>query len=88
MTFAAVIDGTVPPAEFEIKFKYVNNGQQVENPNIPKIARSVLMRVDIDYVPPGGEFSAFRDGAPTSALLRLAFQEMRVISQQDVDNGY
>ena len=78
----------VPPAEFEIKFRYLNNGQQSENPYIPKIARSVLQRVDVEYVPPGGEFSAFRDGAPTSALLRLAFQEMRVISQQDVDNGY
>jgi len=78
----------VPPAEFEIKFRYLNNGQQSENPNIPKIARSVLQRVDLAYVPPGGEFSAFRDGAPTSALLTLHFQEMRVISQQDVDNGY
>ena len=79
----------VPPAEFEIKFRYITGqGQQSENPNIPKIARSVLQRVDIDYVPPGGEFSAFRDGAPTSALLTLYFQEMRVISQQDVDNGY
>ena len=78
----------VPPAEFEIKFRYLNNGQQSENPNIPKIARSVLQRVDLAYVPPGGEFSAFRDGAPTSALLTLHFQEMRVISQQDVENGY
>ena len=78
----------VPPAEFEIKFRYLNNGQQSENPYIPKIARSVLQRVDLAYVPPGGEFSAFRDGAPTSALLTLHFQEMRVISQQDVDNGY
>ena len=78
----------VPPAEFEIKFRYINNGQQAENPYIPKIARCVLRRVAVDYVPPGGEFSAFRDGAPTAALLKLAFQEMRVISQQDVDNGY
>lgn len=78
----------VPPAEFEIKFKFVRDGQPVENTNIPKIARCVLQRVDIEYVPPGGEFSAFRDGAPTSTLLRLAFQEMRVISQEDVDNGY
>ena len=78
----------VPPAEFEVKFRYINNSQQSENPNIPKMARSVLQRVDVDYVPPGGEFSAFRDGAPTSALLTLYFQEMRVISQQDVDNGY
>ena len=38
----------VPPAEFEIKFRYITaDGQQSENPNIPKIARSVLQRVDI-----------------------------------------
>jgi hypothetical protein len=77
----------VPPAEFEIKFRFISNGQQLENPNLPKIARCVLTNVDVNYTQQG-EYSTFQDGAPTSAQLTLAFEEMRVISQQDVDQGY
>ena len=77
----------IPPAEFEIKFRYIENGQQKENPYVPKIARSVLRRVDVNYTQQG-EFSTFRDGAPTSAQLTLVFKEMRIIDQNDVENGY
>lgn len=77
----------VPPAEFEIKFRHIADGQQVENPNLPKIARCVLKKVIVNYTQQG-EFSTFQDGSPTSAQLTLQFREMRVISQQDVDMGY
>lgn len=76
-----------PPAEFEVKFRYVQDGQHRENPYMPKIARSVLRRVDVNYTQQG-EFSTFKDGAPTSAQLTLVFKEMRIISQADVENGY
>lgn len=77
----------VPPAEFDIKFRYVENGQIRENPYLPKIAKCVLKRVDVNYTQQN-EFSAFRGGSPTQAFLSLVFQEMRVISQADVDSGY
>ena len=77
----------IPPAEFEIKFRYVENGQQKENPYIPRIARSVLRRIDVNYTQQG-EFSTFKDGAPTSAQLTMVFKEMRIIEQRDIENGY
>ena len=76
-----------PPAEFEIKFRFVDKGQQHENPYMPRIAKSVLRRVDVNYTQQG-EFSTFKDGAPTSAQLTLVFKEIRIISQADVENGY
>lgn len=77
----------VPPAEFEIKFRHVVDGQPVENPSLPKIAKCVLKNVTVNYTQQG-EFSTFQDGSPTTAQLTLDFREMRVISQQDVDQGY
>ena len=77
----------VPPAEFEIKFRHVINGQQRDNPSMPKIARCILQNVTVNYTQQG-EFSSFQDGSPTTAQLTLIFSEMRVISQQDVDVGY
>lgn len=77
----------VPPAEFEIKFRHVVNGQQVENPSLPKIAKCVLKNITVNYTQQG-EFSTFQDGSPTTAQLTLDFSEMRVISQEDVDRGY
>jgi hypothetical protein len=77
----------VPPAEFEIKFRFIADGQQIENPSLPKIARCVLKNVTVNYTQQG-EFSTFQDGSPTTAQLTLDFREMRVISQQDVDEGY
>ena len=77
----------VPPAEFEIKFKHVINGQQRDNPSMPKIAKCILQTVTVNYTQQG-EFSSFQDGSPTTAQLTLYFSEMRVISQQDVDVGY
>jgi hypothetical protein len=77
----------VPPAEFDIEFKHISNDYAQTNKYLPKIARSVLMRVDVNYTQQG-EFSTFKDGSPTSAQLTLVFKEMRVISQADVDAGY
>lgn len=85
----------IPPAEFDIEFKYISTEYSGEssaayaatNPYIPRIARSVLERVDVNYTQQG-EFSTFKDGSPTSAQLTLIFKEMRVISQADVEVGY
>ena len=76
------------PSEFMIRFYYIDEkGQGTENLNIPKIGRCVLTGIDINYTPTG-EWSTFKDGAPTSAMLTMAFLEMRVINSQNVQDGY
>lgn len=82
----------IPPAEFLISFhSIVNNGatglNAPQNQYLPKIGRCVLTRVDVNYTQQG-EFSTFRDGAPTNLQLDLFFREMRIISQYDVETGY
>jgi hypothetical protein len=77
----------IPPAEFEIDFYYMDEGTAIRNPYIPKIARCVLTKIDVNYSQQG-EFSTFKDGAPISAQLSMTFREMRIISQRDVDIGY
>lgn len=84
----------IPPAEFIITFHTVQPGatnstqiSERENPYLPKIGRCVLSRVDVNYTQQGS-YSTFKDGAPTSMFLTLVFNEMRVISQKDVEDGY
>lgn len=76
-----------PPAEFDISFHRISDGNTEENNFLPRIARSVLTKVDVIY---GGQqpYSTFKDGSPTQAQLTLMFNEMRVISQEDVEDGY
>jgi hypothetical protein len=78
----------IPPAEFGISFHTVNNGSAPENQYLPKIGRCVLERIDVDFSPGQNEFSTFNDGAPTNVQLTMIFREMRIISQQDVEDGY
>ena len=82
----------IPPSEFIISFHSITkNGvsgfNAPENEYLPKIGRSVLERIDVDYTQQG-EFSTFNDGAPTNLQLTMVFREMRLISRYDVENGY
>jgi hypothetical protein len=84
----------VPPAEFIVSFHTVTTNDsepsqlgEKTNPYIPQIGRCVLTRVDVNYTQQG-EYSTFKDGAPTNLQLDLYFREMRVISQADITNGY
>jgi len=84
----------IPPAEFLVTFHTVQpntttNAQisEKENPYLPKIGRCVLSRVDVNYTQQGS-YSTFKNGAPTNLYLTLVFNEMRVISQADIESGY
>ena len=81
----------IPPAEFEIGFYTIldqdNQRVAIENSYLPKIGRTVLTRVEVDYGQ-NSDFSTFTDGAPTNLQLSMTFREMRIISQADVENGY
>ena len=76
------------PSEWQIAFWYRNNGGWTENTNIPKIARSVLNRVNVSYPVPGGEYSTFSNGHPVSAMIQLKFTEMSIIHRDRIDAGY
>lgn len=84
----------IPPAEFMVTFHTVQPGatssaqiSEKENPYLPKIGRCVLSRVDVNYTQQGS-YSTFKNGAPTNLYLTLVFNEMRVISQADIESGY
>lgn len=78
----------ISPNEFEIRFFFINaQGQAEENKYIPKIARGVVKRIDIDYTPTG-EWSTFWDGSPVSALLTFTFLETKIIDKNYIDQGY
>lgn len=84
----------IPPAEFQVSFHTVQPNQsdpsqisEQDNPYFPRIGRCVLARTEVDYTIQG-EYSTFKDGAPTNVQLTLVFREMRVITQADVESGY
>lgn len=84
----------IPPAEFQVSFHTVATNQtdpsqisEQENPYFPRIGRCVLARTEVDYTIQG-EYSTFKDGAPTNVQLSLVFREMRVITQADIESGY
>jgi hypothetical protein len=71
------------PSEFKIDFYH--KGQ--ENPHLPKIGRSIIERIDVDYTPQG-QFSTFSNGYPVSSMLTVVFKEMRFISKQNILDGF
>lgn len=80
------------PSEWEIEFFYkegggTQKGNWSPNKNIPKIAKGVLTRVDVDFNP-GTEFSSFENGAPTTARLTMGFTEMEIIDKTRIGTGF
>lgn len=68
------------PAEFEISFI---RGES-DNPAIPRIATSVLQRVNVNYSPGGGSWSSLPDGTPVRIDLMLDFVEIELIDRNRV----
>lgn len=76
------------PNEFQIRFYYLDpSGAFRENLNMPKIAKGVIKRIDIDYTPQG-EFSTFYDGTPVSAMLTFTFMETKIIGKKQIQDGF
>jgi hypothetical protein len=76
------------PGEFEIDFLEVTeDGSIIENEYINKIGRCVLSDISINYTP--NSISSFhKNGAPTQINLDLTFQEIEIITQDRVAEGY
>lgn len=80
------------PSEWEIDFYYrAKNGSMKNNwefnKAIPRIAKGVLTRVDVDYNP-DTEYSTFETGEPTSSRLTMQFVEMEIIDKSRINDGF
>ena len=75
------------PAEFEIQYWSIINGTGYENAWMNKIARCVLQEVNVDYTA-SGSVSMFHNAAPTNINLTLSFQEVVLLTQQDIEDGF
>jgi len=75
------------PAEFEIKYYTMQDGEPVENDFINKIGRCALREVNVDYAS-SGSFSTFENGAPTNMIMSLTFEEMELLDSGMVAKGY
>lgn len=80
------------PSEWEIEFFYkesrgAQTGNWTTNTKLPKIAKGILNRVDVDYSP-DSEFSTFEQGDATSARLTVAFTEMEIIDKTRIGQGF
>lgn len=80
------------PSEWEIEFFYKESsgpqrGNWARNDKLPRIAKGIMNRVDVDYNP-DSEFSTFEQGDPTSARLTLAFTEMEIVDKTRIGQGF
>lgn len=77
-----------PPAEWDITFlRQDQGGSFVENINLPKINTCVLTDINTNYTPEN-QFVTFQDGMPVHITMRLAFTEVGVITQSEIDRGF
>jgi|15BtaG_2_1085339.scaffolds.fasta_scaffold00083_26 hypothetical protein len=75
------------PAEFEIKYYTMQNGEPVENDFLNKIQRCALREINVDYAS-SGSFSTFENGAPTNMIMSLTFEEMELLDSGLIEKGY
>lgn len=70
------------PETFQIEFMY----KGARNPNVNRIAESVLTSVNVDYAPTG--WATHNEGAPVQTRLTLQFQEIQIIDKTKIVEGY
>lgn len=74
----------VPPSIFKLDFLF--NGKK--NPNVSKVAESVIESIDVNYSP-NGQWSAHGDGAPIQTVLTINFKEIKLIHRDMIEKeGY
>ena len=79
------------PAEFEIQYQMLLPGtygdEIVENNWINRIGRCGLREINVDYAS-SGSFSTFPNGAPTNMTMSLTFEELSLLDQNHIEQGY
>ena len=73
------------PDEFQINFKtlYTDNETLLDNTHLPRLKPMVCKSVNTNYTTAG--WRSFENGAPTSVTLQLGFEEIDIITSDDVD---
>jgi len=49
---------------------------------------SVIKTVDVNYNAAGGTYSQFKNTAPTAIELTLTFEELNIVTKEDIEEGY
>lgn len=75
------------PAEFKIHF-LTNNGADslITNKWLPKIKNCICKSVNTNFTSAG--WHSFEDGAPTTISLQLGFEEIDIITNESVEEGF
>jgi hypothetical protein len=77
----------IPPSQFEIEFLVMDQSAAFPNDKLPRIAKSVLSNIDVNYAP-SGQFAAYQDYQPVETQLQLTFTETVILTKKDVEIGY
>jgi len=72
----------VPPSTFNLEFMLSGK----ENPNVTRVAESVIESIDVNYAPNG--WSTHPDGAPIQTTLTIQFKEIELIDRKKIQQGY
>jgi hypothetical protein len=71
------------PHEFDIRFLTFNDeGELTDNEYLPKLKNCICKSVNTNFATAG--WYSFKDGAPTSITLQLQFEEIEIITKDDV----
>ena len=70
------------PDHFNIRYMYSGG----ENTHLNKISTCVLKSLDVEYG--GDRFVAYSEGRPQQTKISLTFQELEIITKDDIAQGY
>ena len=75
------------PDEFQINFKtlHTDNETLLDNVHLPRLKPMVCKSVNTNYTTAG--WRSFENGAPTSVTLQLGFEEIDIITSDDVNTS-
>ncbi len=72
----------VVPSTFDIEFMH----KGTLNRNIHKAKTCALTHYDVDYAPLG--WATYKDGMPVQTRLTLQFQELQIVTKEDISRGF
>ena len=70
------------PGEFQIEFLTIQQGSLIENEYLPKLKRCICKSVNTNFTTAG--WRSFEEGAPTTITLQLGFEEVDIITSEQV----
>lgn len=75
------------PAEFDIEFGMLKDGEEIENVNLIKVSSCVLKSVFVNYTP-GGSFQTLANGEPLMTSMTLTFAELETLHRDRIAKGF